>query len=842
MYDIVPGALQRLREADIVSMAGLTVASLGLKYSREGAVYTTKRKGAWLSGVVEVPDIPSNQEVLTTNTTKEIEQAIIARYAVEVEIRDRISCSVNCTCGQSPAQSSIVCPHAAALLYYWLAHPVDFTTVPVSSSPALPSQGAIKRAPTEPASPSQGAIKRASTEPASPSQGAINGAPTGASETQQLRPIRSARPIPALHHPTLVGDTVDLLAQSGLSELRGIAREYGITTNGLSKQQLVETIVDTLKQPDAIRRVVATLDKQQRQLLAALALAGGSMNDEDLRGLFERFSLGGPGQLHSMLTILQSKAFLVRATFNSSLPQRIGLSGSSLDIGWHVPSEVRAALHVTLPITPFNVEADGHQHADSPKVQQVEPYSLLADLLLVARALDGNQFEHEESRHEGITRSGGPARTLNPLPVDGSMPISPPDSMPSTALLESLQAIVPRSLPYLRFAYRVLRLADILYKDDAGTSRLRVLPNAAELLLGPARVEVAHELFAHWLNQPTYEELFDLQEQGLRLRCRATPLNQPTLRFGELEAENKEARQALVALLAQASPGQWINFSAFARFVYRLNPVFLQKRQRQFPTPHWWIEYEDGRLLRPAQMSDWLRAEGRYLAQLIQGPLHWWGINDVVIGADERLLAFRLTPLAVSFLGGMPADSLNTQSIVPPALPIIDVTESGDLLIPCTFANWPLVELIERFAEVKGVHAVQLCYRLTPKSLGEAFSRGESPTALLELLHRAMEYQHAHAPDSPHLLAQLERRIASYGRVRLYTGASLLEAADQLVLRELNATTSLQEQVVRPIQPTLLLLKRQGIERLIEELKRRGQVPLVHESVEAHSIMPTAEE
>jgi len=103
---------------------------------------------------------------------------------------------------------------------------------------------------------------------------------------------------------------------------------------------------------------------------------------------------------------------------------------------------------------------------------------------------------------------------------------------------------------------------------------------------------------------------------------------------------------------------------------------------------------------------------------------------------------------------------------------------------------------------------------------------------LLDLLHRAAENRQALAPGSPlvSLLAQLERRIASYGRVRLYTDVSLLEAADQPVLRELNATTSLQEQIVRPVHPTLLLLKKQAVERLIDELKRRGQVPLLHES------------
>jgi hypothetical protein len=836
MYDGVPGALQRLREADIVSMAGLTAASLGQEYCRIGTVHAAKRRGAQLSGIVEVPGTSPKEAATTTNGSKETGHAplIPGHYAVEVEVLNHISCNVTCACNQSPAQTSVVCSHAAALLYHWLARPLSFANPSVSnSSLQLPFEHLV---PDPPLVQQKDSLTFVPKQPASPTQ---------------------AREIPALQGPSPTSNTAEILAQSGLSEIRSIAREYEITTNGLSKQQLIEAIVEALKQPEAVRRVVATLEKQQRQLLAALTLAGGSMNDEDLRGLFERFSLGRPGQLQSMLLVLQDRALIVRTTLNNSLQQRIGLSGSPFDISWHVPSEVRAALHVSLPITPFKVEAGGDKDSTPPKIQQVEPYSLLQDLLLVARVLDGNRLDREEKRSESA-RAGNAGRLPDPPPLDGSMPVPLPNTMPPAALLESLQAVVPRSLSFLRFAIRSLRMADILYRDDGGTPGMRALPNAAELLLGPTRVEVAHELFTHWLHQTTYEELFDLQEEGLRLRCRATP----ALRPGELETENREARQTLVALLAQAPLDQWISFPAFARFVYRLNPTFLQKRQRLFSSPHWWIEQEEGRPLHPTQLTDWLRAEGRYLAHLLQGPLHWWGISDIVLSTDERLLAFRLTPLAASFLHGAPVGAQfiepnatsgnlapNTTSsdvapgIAPGTLPAIAVTEVGDLLIPSTFANWSLIDLIERFAEVKGVLAGQLCYRLTPKSLSAAFSRGESPTTLLEIL-RHVAGQPISAPDSPmaRLLAQLERRIASYGRVRLYTDVSLLEAADQLTLRELSATTSFDEQVVHPIHPTLLILKKQAIDRLVDELKRRGQVPLLHEAVDTGFFAFGAEE
>jgi hypothetical protein len=200
------------------------------------------------------------------------------------------------------------------------------------------------------------------------------------------------------------------------------------------------------------------------------------------------------------------------------------------------------------------------------------------------------------------------------------------------------------------------------------------------------------------------------------------------------------------------------------------------------------------------------------------------------------LLAFQLTPLVDSFLNEISQDNqlISSETLASSHVSDIDIAESGDLSILCTFANWPQIELIERFAEVKGAQGNRLCYQITPRSLGEAFARGESPNPLLKLIHSMAEYQHSIAPNGPlaRLLEQLERRIASYGRVRFYTNASLLEAADQQVVRELSATTSLQEHSIRSINPTLLILKKNAIENLFDELKRRGQVPLLHDSRE----------
>jgi len=811
MDDVVPSALQRLRAADIIRMAGLAVASMGQEYCRIGAVRATMRRGAKLLGIVDTShlgdvSLPGARGTAATDQGP-VEQR---RCSVEVEIQSSSTWHASCTCSPNTVA---MCQHAAALLYQWLAHPNTFVA-PSSSDFRTSSR-------TAPA-------KREGGNQATGGQSrALQSARQGGQVAYTVK----------MRGPTPSANLVDILSQNGLSELRGIAREYDIATGGQHKQQLVEAIAGALRQPELVRRSASTLEKPQRQLLATLTLAGGSLSDEDLRSLYERFSFGPADSLQGILLSLQSKGLLFRTSLNSSPQQRIGLSGLLYDVGWYVPAEVQTVLRVSVPTTPFVVEkkADGgNGHGDYVQIQQVETYSLLADLLLVARALDGYRMEHYDERDE---RAGG-MRGMNTLATlrsfsagahDETTLVAPPGGLPSATALERLQSDVPRTAQFLRFAFRLLRLADLLHKDDGGMpGSLRLLPNAARLLLGPASAEVARDLFELWLTHAGYEELFDLQEEGLQLKCRTTPLNNPILRPGELEAENSEARQLLVALVAQAPLNQWVSFSAFARFIYRLNPTFLQKRQRLFPSPHWWLEQEEGRPLQPAQMGDWMRAEGHYLARLLRGPLHWWGISDLALSGDGRLLAFRLTPVAGLLLNGVEPVEQEVEEAQERA-PVLDVLETGELLVESRTDSWPLIELIEDFAEVAGVRGGRLCYRLAPGSLAEALGRGQQPGNLLKLLRKiAKDEEHSNSPLSC-LLAQLEGWIASYGRVRLYTGVSMVEVADNLVMRELSATTSLEEQIVKSITPTLMILTKQGMERIVEDLKRRGQSPLLHE-------------
>jgi hypothetical protein len=156
----------------------------------------------------------------------------------------------------------------------------------------------------------------------------------------------------------------------------------------------------------------------------------------------------------------------------------------------------------------------------------------------------------------------------------------------------------------------------------------------------------------------------------------------------------------------------------------------------------------------------------------------------------------------------------------------LTVSAGGSLLAGCWPDNWPLLASIERFAEPGGVQDGKLLYELTAHSLSQAISQGHDPQELLALLR--VEPEPGEEGAWPRLLQEMEHRITNYGRIRLYTDVSLLQTVDSSVMQHLTAITSLERQTLRPIQPTLLLLKKQGADRLLEELKRRGQAPLLH--------------
>src|SRR4051794_10952750 len=116
---VVPGVLQRLREADIVGLAGLTGASQGQEYCRSGYISATRRQGARLSGMLAIPDTLSTAEKMyaiaeqgeTGQRMPGIVPPAVKHFTVEVEILNSRGCEVVCSCKK---RATLICIHAAA--------------------------------------------------------------------------------------------------------------------------------------------------------------------------------------------------------------------------------------------------------------------------------------------------------------------------------------------------------------------------------------------------------------------------------------------------------------------------------------------------------------------------------------------------------------------------------------------------------------------------------------------------------------------------------------------------------------------------------------------------------
>src|SRR5689334_4943503 len=118
MEKVVPGALQRLRAADIIRIAGLASASLGQEYNRTAIIHNTQRQGVRLRGIITISQATTDSlaldlEELTGEILIEQGNAVPVRtahvYPVDVEVMSSTSWMSTCSCSAGQTQRSSIC-------------------------------------------------------------------------------------------------------------------------------------------------------------------------------------------------------------------------------------------------------------------------------------------------------------------------------------------------------------------------------------------------------------------------------------------------------------------------------------------------------------------------------------------------------------------------------------------------------------------------------------------------------------------------------------------------------------------------------------------------------------
>ncbi|NLE75595.1 MAG: hypothetical protein GX605_02435, partial [Chloroflexi bacterium] len=167
-------------------------------------------------------------------------------------------------------------------------------------------------------------------------------------------------------------------------------------------------------------------------------------------------------------------------------------------------------------------------------------------------------------------------------------------------------------------------------------------------LLGPEAGRLRPQLAAArpWLETPVDEALAVLQRAWLEtlrwndlwrvstLRCERTGwMNDP-----------RQARQAVCALLGQATAGAWYAVHDLVDALQGENPDF-QRPDGDYDS--WFIrDAGSGQYLRG--FESWPLVEGALVRYLLTGPLHWLGVVDL----DGESQRFSLSPVGTALLSG----------------------------------------------------------------------------------------------------------------------------------------------------------------------------------------------
>jgi hypothetical protein len=403
---------------------------------------------------------------------------------------------------------------------------------------------------------------------------------------------------------------------------------------------------------------------------------------------------------------------------------------------------------------------------------------------------------------------------------------------PDSALLRHRAQQLNIPPEQIRFCFALLRLIGLL-PAKAPASHLRfsreqsreTLLRAWRVLLGRSPAEALRDLFTHWLHARSARELVELRDVGVRV---AWLNQQAAARSTDIAAENLAARQSVINILRRVPAGRWWSFGSLVDAVWHFQPDFLRGHQQLFLRPHWWLErLPDGQPLAIEHRADWRQGEGRYLALLVRRALHWLGVVDLALDTQGRLKGFRVTSLGASLLlgaaPGVAGESEAATLSTGPLTSILQPLEEGQVLLPLAGLNETTLETLLWWCLPSGATADGLRFLPSAACVATALDNGQSLESWLAWLEQS-ESRNRSQP----LVEKIRRWAASYGQIRLYEPATLLEVADATLLPELEAALNLSTQFVdHLLAPGLAVLRPDAAESLIGELRRRGYDPWI---------------
>jgi hypothetical protein len=609
----------------------------------------------------------------------------------------------------------------------------------------------------------------------------------------------------------------ELLRAYTRQSLQRLAKWRGLDARGLNKAKLIELLADELFEVDAIGRNLAGLLPVEQRTMDEVHLLGGDaptalvMRRLQQEGAIE--SMPRSARVGSTYGAVRSTAasavddvldgLATRGDSRSAVPPRFdqvltGLATRGLVLSY-APGAYGSAVDFNAPgrrlVIPTRV------------LEQLSPISVpLASAAQPEQVLLGSSEAVLRDLYAVLA-----AANLAPIP------------------LTSRGLIPKRALVQLDHQLRVTEFAAEAASehDLKRLPLLRMLAEDLGLLVASPNALSATDRVPDFLDQPRGQRLSQLLGAYRETARWCEVLHIPGLEIQTGGAgrgtprEVIQARQLVLAHLAQLPTELWITLDSLLALFRRCAYELLFRRQLPVTEPHWYYDnpYAGN------NSTGWTFARGiseeqgwdvveRGLIEIVIEALHWLGVLD--LGADETgLSAIRITADGNRLLR-------NEALPVAPVAPNVVVQPNFQIFVFEPIQESVLFTL-DQFAErVRAEQAVE--YLVTRESVYRAQRAGLEASAIIAFLDRVST-----VPLAQNVRRSLEEWGALHERVVLRRATPLVHTVDAATLDALYADAQVAPLLGRRLAPTAALVAAADLGALQQRLLATDRLPALSE-------------
>ncbi|MBU0702550.1 MAG: hypothetical protein KKC18_01625 [Chloroflexi bacterium] len=609
-----------------------------------------------------------------------------------------------------------------------------------------------------------------------------------------------------------------------LQDLRRMAKQRGWKVKGTRKADIVRQISERIADPSGILKATRDLDEEHRRVLRALVLlgAGGRIRPEELGDV-----TGAWGELESYQNV---------STYTRHLWEMgLALPGDVLD-SYHERSDFvpRAIGRALPPVLKNVVPTASHPQSNVGEICLADPRPFIRAVNQVVLLLEQYPTPlrppmprpRMERFYPGLKgwdydpRELAQAKSSGKLgSYDTAITVPPPARSLPDETIERLSPVAGDEAR-LEFIYSLLVAAGVLQPGSPVT----IWPEVKEQFLRQSELAqraILTQIYFRMLNWSALWEL--LRESDLRLwRFSSHSHLEPN------DLRNKLALFRHIAMRALASlpDGEWVALQDLFRLMRAVWPRFdhsvWQDYWRPSLKPSWFLGSKSGLSLDPEDASDWELAQGRFIRQIIAGPLHWLGLADLCFD-DGTLTAARFHGLADLYW-----DRVETPDAPPavaaqaPAVPPEEAIDTDSHTISVAPSAIPpqAHDLLNKIARLETATAERFVYRLDSQATYESFETGVALSELFDGWEQSLPI-----PMPEAIRDQLTAWWDAYGRVRIYESLTVVEFGDDYALVEMKAVTPLKQFIIAEISPRLVIIPQEAVAPLTEALEKAGYTP-----------------